>query len=123
MCLILGVLSLGPEVTARLPWGSPAVGGSALILCVAVPNAVLAVLALRNDDRVAAAAIGVGLLLVAWILVELAFIRELSFFHPFYVGVGLALVLLGRRLQGTAAVAPVTASTAQSPRPTTGGAP
>lgn len=97
--LILGYLSVGPELTARLPWGSAVVGGVALLLCVAVPNAALGVLALRNDDRVAAAAVVVGLVLVGWILVELAFIRELSFFHPLYVGIGLVLILLGRRLQ------------------------
>ena len=99
MSLILGYMSMGPELTAQLPWGSEVVGGVALLLCVAVPNAALGVLALRNDDRVAAAAVVVGLVLVGWILVELAFIRELSFFHPLYVGIGLVLILLGRRLQ------------------------
>ena len=35
--------------------------------------------------------------MVAWILVELAFIRELSFFHPLYVAVGLLMVWAGFR--------------------------
>jgi hypothetical protein len=122
VCMIFGFLSLGPEVTPRLPWGSAALGGVALILCVAVPNAVLAVLAIRNDRRLPVAAVAVGLLLVAWILVELAIIRELSFFHPFYVSVGLALVLLGRRLEQAAPVASELPATADSHRPRTGGA-
>jgi hypothetical protein len=66
-------------------------------MAVAVPNAVLAVLARRGDRRTDAAAVATGALLVGWILVELAFLRELSFLHPLYVAVGLLLVLLGRR--------------------------
>jgi len=120
--LILGYLSVGPELTARLPWGSAVVGGVALLLCVAVPNAVLGVLALRKDDRVAGAAVGVGLLLVGWILVELAFIRELSFFHPSYAGIGLVLVLLGRRLQRIEGAATRNAAPGRSRPAATGGA-
>ena len=97
--LALGVLSLTPEATARLPWGSAVLGGLALLACVAVPNAVLAVLSWHRDDRTAVGAVLVGWLLVAWIVVELAFIRELSFFHPLYVGVGLLLVMLGHGLR------------------------
>ena len=120
--LILGYLSVGPELTARLPWGSAVVGGVALLLCVAVPNAVLGVLALRKDDRVAGAAVGVGLLLVGWILVELAFIRELSFFHPLYAGIGLVLVLLGRRLQRIEGASTRNAAPGRSRPAATGGA-
>jgi hypothetical protein len=96
--LAAGGLSLGTQVEARLPWGSATVGAAALLLVVAVPNAVLAVLAWRGDRRTGAAAVATGLLLVGWIVVELAFIQELSFFHPFYAAVGVALVWLGRRL-------------------------
>jgi hypothetical protein len=39
----------------------------------------------------------VGVLIIGWILVELAFIRQLSMFHPTYVLVGFALILLGSR--------------------------
>jgi hypothetical protein len=95
--LASGVIGIGSRLEARLPWQSPTLGGLALLLAVAVPNAVLAVLAWRGDRRTAAAAVATGALLVVWILVELAFLRELSFFHPLYVAVGLVLVLLGRR--------------------------
>ncbi|MGA8245626.1 MAG: hypothetical protein WB797_01860, partial [Nocardioides sp.] len=77
--------------------GSPAVGAVALLLVVAVPNAVLTVLAWRGDRRTGSAAVATGLVLVGWIVVELAFIRELSFFHPLYAAIGLAMVWLGRR--------------------------
>jgi hypothetical protein len=95
--LASGVIVIGSRLEARLPWQSPTLGGVALLMAVAVPNAVLAVLAWRGDRRTDAAAVATGALLVGWILVELAFLRELSFLHPLYVAVGLLLVLLGRR--------------------------
>jgi hypothetical protein len=79
-------------------------------------------LALRNDDRLAVTAIGVGLLLVAWILVELAFIRELSILHPLYVGIGLTLILLGWRLQRIEGAATGTTAPGRSRRNATRGA-
>ena len=94
--LASGGLSLG-GFESRLPWDSTLLGGLALFVVVAVPNAVLAVLAWRGDRRTGPVAVATGLVLVAWILVELAFLRELSFFHPLYVAVGLVMVWLGRR--------------------------
>ena len=35
--------------------------------------------------------------MVVWILLELAFIRELSFFHPLYIAVGLVMIWAGFR--------------------------
>ena len=34
---------------------------------------------------------------MGWIIVEFAFIRELSFFHPLYLAIGAAFVLAGAR--------------------------
>jgi hypothetical protein len=70
-------------------------GAVALALLVGLPNLVLLALTLRRDARAPAAAVAVGLGLVLWILVELAFLRELSFLHPLYAGVGLLMVLAG----------------------------
>jgi hypothetical protein len=95
--LATGAIGIGPQLEVRLPWQSPTLGGLALLLAVAAPNALLAWFAWRGDRRTGVAAVAIGTLLVAWILVELAFLRELSFFHPLYVAVGLVLVLLGRR--------------------------
>ena len=94
--LASGALSLG-GLESRLPWESTLLGGLALFVVVAVPNAVLGVLAWHGDRRTGPVAVATGLVLVVWILVELAFLRELSFFHPLYLGVGLLLVWLGRR--------------------------
>lgn len=94
--LASGVLGLG-GLEDRLPWGSVTLAGAALFLLVAVPNGVLAVLAWRGDRRTGRAAVATGAVLVAWIVVELAFLRELSLFHPLYAGIGLLLIALGRR--------------------------
>lgn len=95
--LMVGALDLGPEVTPRLPFASPVLGGIALIMVVAVPMTIVAVLAWRGDPRTGPAAVVAGVLQIWWIVVELAFIRELSFFHPLYIAVGAAFIVLGRR--------------------------
>ncbi len=97
--LIVGFLGLGPEVESRLPFASPVFGGLALIAVVAVPMSILAVLAWRGDPRTGDAAVACGVLQVGWIVVELLFIRELSFFHPLYVVIGLVLIFVGRRIR------------------------
>ncbi|MEZ5181864.1 MAG: hypothetical protein R2702_08335 [Acidimicrobiales bacterium] len=99
--MVAGFLDLGPEVTPRLPLRSPVLGGIALALVVAVPMAAVAVLAATGHRLAPAAAVGAGVLQVGWIVVELAFIRELSFFHPLYVLVGVAFVGLGIRARPT----------------------
>ena len=95
--LVSGALDLG-HVTGRLPWDSAAVAGVALGLLVAVPNAALVVVALRRGRYTGLVGIAVGTAMVAWIVVELAFIRELSFFHPLYVAIGLLMVWAGFRV-------------------------
>ena len=94
--LVSGVLDLGPG-TSRLPWGSSVVAGIALGLLVALPNAVLVGVALRRGRTTGLVGIAVGTAMVAWLLVELAFIRELSFFHPLYGAIGLLMVWAGIR--------------------------
>jgi hypothetical protein len=105
--LASGWLTLSDGLESRLPWGSGLVGGVALGLFVAAPNSVLAVLARRHDRRAGRVAVVVGILLVVWILVEVAFIRQLSFFQPLYVGIGLVMAGLGNEIRHrTEATAP-----------------
>lgn len=99
--LMTGTLDLTSRIEDRLPWGSPALGGLALAVTVAAPNAWLALLAWRGDPDTGRWAVGVGAALVGWIVVQLAFIRELSFFHPLYLAIGIALVALGWRADAT----------------------
>ena len=98
--LVTGLLSLPPELEQRLPFGSPVLGGAALTLLVALPATVVVVLAWRGDPRTDLATAVDGILLVGWILVELAFIRELSYLHPLYLLVGVSLVAWGHRALG-----------------------
>lgn len=91
-----GGLSIGSDLEARLPWGSPVLGGIALAMLVGMPFTVLAGAAWRGTRRTNETAMGAGALLVGWIAVELAFIRELSIFHPLYAAIGIAFVLAGR---------------------------
>lgn len=96
--LASGWLALDPPAMARLPWGSGVLAGIALAVVVAVPNAVVVVVAGRRQARCGPASIAAGVLLMGWIAVELAFIRELSFFHPTYLAIGLVQVWLGVRV-------------------------
>lgn len=96
--LSIGFLSLGPAVESRLPFASPVFGGLALAVVVALPMSVLAVLAWRGDPRTGDAAVVCGVLQVGWIVVELLFIWELSFFHPLFLAIGVALIVIGRRM-------------------------
>lgn len=96
MGLIVGFLTLPRDLEQRLPFASPVLGGVALAVIVAVPATVVAVLAWRGDPRTDGAAVIEGLLLIGWIVVELAFIRELSYFHIIYAVVGVGLIGWGR---------------------------
>ena len=94
--LVTGWLRLDDVAAGRLPFGSPVLGGIALAVVVGAPTTWLAWLAWHGDPRTDVVALITGLLLIGWILIELAFIREFSFFHPAYLAVGAWLIWLGR---------------------------
>ena len=50
-------------------------------------------------SRTPRATMAAGLLLVAWIVVQLLVIRTLSFFHPAYLAIGLSFAWVGRRME------------------------
>jgi hypothetical protein len=95
--LATGTLDMGNTLNQRLPLHSPVLGGPALALVVGVPTSVVAIMMRRRDRRADSAAVVAGALLIGWILVEVAFIRELSFLQPFYAGVGIVFIAIGRR--------------------------
>lgn len=96
--LVGGGLSFGAELDARLPFDSLVLAGLALAAVVALPSTVLAVLAWRGDPRTPALTVLVGILLIAWIVVQLAFLQALSFFQPLYAAIGVAFLVTGRVL-------------------------
>ncbi|HEY5978256.1 MAG TPA: hypothetical protein VIT41_01365 [Microlunatus sp.] len=91
--LVGGGLSFGDAIDARLPFGSLVLAGMALLVIVAAPMTVASIAAFRASKHSAELVFGAGLLLVAWIGVELAFIQVYSWFHPTYLGA--AIVVLG----------------------------
>ena len=97
--LATGFLNLGNTVASRLPFHSPVLGGLALVAVVAVPTTVLAWQAARGQRTTGDVSIVAGVLLAGWILVELALIRELSFFHPVYLALGVLLIWMGIRIR------------------------
>ena len=97
VALATGALDLGHTLNQRLPLHSPVLGGVALAMIVGLPASVVVVMVGRADERAGRVAIGAGALLIAWIGVEIACIREFSFLQPLYAGVGLAFIAIGRR--------------------------
>lgn len=95
--LATGWLSIGDKLTARLPFGSAVLGGVALAVVVAMPATTLTVLAVRSHSRqLEPATFLLGVIVAAWILIELAFVREVSFLHPAILLYGTALMIWGR---------------------------
>lgn len=98
VALATGIIKLDEgRLNSRLPFDSPVFGGFALVCIVAVPLTVLAWRAWRGDGRTDRVAFVVGVLLIGWIAVELAFLREFSWFHPVYAAVGAGFVAAGMR--------------------------
>lgn len=95
--LIGGGLDFGEQLNRRLPFDSLVLAGLALATIVAVPLTVLAWMAWRGDPRTGRASVLVGIVLVGWILVQLCFLREPSFFHPLYLAIGAGFIVAGRR--------------------------
>jgi tellurite resistance protein TehA-like permease len=99
--MVTGTLDLGDEVTGRLPFGSTALGGAALLLMVAVPMAAVSVLAARRAPATDLAALVAGLLLIAWIFLEVAVIRTFSWLQPALLAAGVAVALAGLGVLGS----------------------
>ena len=95
--MISGQLRLEPVMVSRIPLHSPVFAGLALACVVALPNTAVAVFAWRGHPRSADAATLAGLLLVGWIAVELAVVREASFLQGAYALAGIGLIILGGR--------------------------
>jgi len=93
--LVGGGLSFGETIDARLPYGSLFLGGIALLFFVAAPMTLAAVVSLRDLRHAGDIVMGAGLLLVAWIAIELAFIKSYSWFHPTYLALGILVALGG----------------------------
>lgn len=94
--LIGGGLSFGRRLDDRLPFDSRPFAGVALALVIAIPLSMLAGAAWRGDRRTGPGAELAGVLVVGWILVQLAVLRAFSWFQPTYLLVGAVLIAWGR---------------------------
>jgi hypothetical protein len=97
LSLVGGSIDLGATINGRLPFESPVFGGVALAMVVALPMAAGAVLSWRGGRRANLVAVGAGVALMGWIVVELAFIRSISWLHPALFLVGAAIAFAGYR--------------------------
>ncbi len=85
------------RLSDQFPFGSRALGASALVTVVAVPHTVVAWYAARDDRRADPAAVAAGGLLVGWIGAQRVLLTDRSLLQPLYAGVGALMVAAGRR--------------------------
>ena len=97
--LVGGAISFGETINARLPYQSLFLAGMALLLVVAAPMTAAAVACIRDLRYATELVIGAGLLLVAWIAVQLAFIKSYSWFHPTYLALAILVLICGWMLE------------------------
>ncbi|HKN42759.1 MAG TPA: hypothetical protein VJW23_02460, partial [Propionibacteriaceae bacterium] len=97
--MVGGAISFGETINARLPFRSLFLAGVALLLFVAAPMTAAAVASVRDLRYASELVIGAGLLLVAWIAVELAFIKSYSWFHPTYLALAILVLMCGWPLE------------------------
>ncbi|QQQ80182.1 hypothetical protein IOD16_18420 [Saccharothrix sp. 6-C] len=92
-----GGIDMGSTITGRFPLHSPVLAGIALLAVVDVPMTAAVVLALRRDRRWSVAAMAAGLVLVGWIVVQVAVIRTFSWMQPASVVAGVVVFVAGWR--------------------------
>jgi hypothetical protein len=97
--LIAGAFDFGETVNHRLPLHSPVLAGIALAIVVGVPSTVVALFAWRGSAGTRSVTLVAGWLLIGWIAVEIAFIREFSFLQVVYGAVGILYVVVAGRLE------------------------
>ncbi|HEX5116904.1 MAG TPA: hypothetical protein VFW65_17065 [Pseudonocardiaceae bacterium] len=105
--LATGTVDMGATITARLPWHSTVLAGMALLVVVAVPMAWACFLAAWNRPGQDVAVITAGALLVGWIAVEVAVIREFSWLQAVFAVIGLVVLLTGLLMRRPAEHRPV----------------
>lgn len=96
--LFTGGIDLGDTVNDRLPLESPVLAGVALIAVVGIPLTVLAWSAWTGGPRTDDLALVAGVLLIGWIVGQVAVIRAFSPFQPAFLAVGVFLVAASHRI-------------------------
>jgi hypothetical protein len=87
-------MGMPAEWVDRLPFGSWALAGVALLVGVAAPQFAACWLVLAGHPRAALAAAAAGTVLVAWIVVQVLVLRRYFVLQPVIAGLGLVEVSL-----------------------------
>lgn len=98
--LVGGGMSFGAEIDSRLPFSSPSFAGLALVLWVALPMTIASWAAARQMRRAGDCVLAAGVLLVAWIGVQLLFIQTYSWLQPAYLLVAILVIGVARGMYG-----------------------
>ena len=96
--LIAGWIDLGDRMDERIPFDSLVLAGLALAVGVAVPLTALARAAWTGSARTDQLAVLAGLLLIAWILLQVVVLQAYSFFQPTYLAIGVWFVAASHRV-------------------------
>jgi uncharacterized membrane protein len=99
--LITGGTDFGDTINDRLPFHSLVLAGLALATIVGIPLTVLAWSAWTSAWRTDELALVVGLMLIGWIVGQIAVIRAFSWFQPAYLVVGAAFITASHRVAPT----------------------
>ena len=106
VAVVTGAIDFGEPTNDRLPFDSVVLAGVALAIIVAIPLTVLAWSAWTAATRTDDIALVAGVVLIGWIVVQVAVLRSFSLFQPAYLCIGIYFVAasnrirLGRRLRG-----------------------
>lgn len=92
--LVTGGYDMPEELLDSTPFASWTWPGTLLVLVVALPMTVAVVLEIAGARRAFTASVSAGVLLVGWILVQMAVIGYQMFLQPAMLVVGLLVVLL-----------------------------
>ena len=94
-----GGTDFGERTNDRLPFDSLVLAGLALAVIVAIPLTVLAWSAWTGAARTDDVALIAGLLIIAWIVVQVVVLRAFSLFQPAYLGIGAYFVAASHRVR------------------------
>jgi hypothetical protein len=94
--LATGWLSIGQDFEGRLPFASPVIGAQALALVIRVPFWGARMVCDLSPHQHRCRLVGIRRRLGGLVIVELAFVREVTFLQPFFKLVGAGFMLAGR---------------------------
>jgi uncharacterized membrane protein len=95
--LILGVVELSVSAVDRIPASNTALAGIALAIVVGVPMTIAAVRTQHSSVNGAPSAFAAGVILVAWILVQMIIIREVDYLQIAALTAGVVITVLALR--------------------------